>query len=131
MLRFLAECPDSYRCFYQGQKIDKSSPGYERLLYAAEALTNYIENVVSQLPSMDEKLAEAWRRFIVDAYRRSPAVQDHLRENESWYDPALITLLGALVNVVNMKLHYKLSSPWPTEGVLWQKSCAMTYVWRL
>jgi hypothetical protein len=83
----------AYRCFYQGQKIDKSSPGYERLLYAAEALTNYIENVVSQLPSMDEKLAEAWRRFIVDAYRRSPAVQDHLRENESWYDPALITLL--------------------------------------
>jgi hypothetical protein len=93
VIRFLAQYPESHDYFYGGKPLDKSEPNYRFMLYAAEILTNYIENVVAQLPNMDDELKVRWKCFVEDTYKMSPAVQGHLREFGRWYDARLIKLL--------------------------------------
>lgn len=92
VLRFLASVPRTYRYFYEGKELDAHEEHREFILYATEALANYVEHVVTEKPNMTAADWKVWQRFLEDTFRRAPVVRKHLERHSHWYSPELLQI---------------------------------------
>ncbi|MGH6817403.1 MAG: hypothetical protein ACREC1_01365 [Methylovirgula sp.] len=83
LLKFLASVPDTYAYFYEGQPLGPEDAHREFILYATEAIVNYMEHIVAQKPNMNAEDWDVWKRFIEDAFKRAPVVRAHLERHAS------------------------------------------------
>ena len=95
LLRFLASVPDTYAYFYEGKPLGADDENREFILYATEALVNYMDHVIAEKPNMNAKDWIVWKRFVEDTCRRAPVVRAHLNQNGAWYSPELTAILDA------------------------------------
>lgn len=98
VLRFLASVPRTYQYFYQGKDLDVDEENREFILYATEALANYVEHVVAEKPNMAEADWKIWQRFLRDTFERAPVVRKHLERHSNWYSPELLEIVRAASN---------------------------------
>jgi hypothetical protein len=99
LLKFVAEHPKVYEYIYKGKVPaedywDKDDCDNVVVRLAAAMLSNYLENLTLQKANILPETWLRWRRFIVDTYRSSPAVQWHLTKYEKWYSPQLIHIVS-------------------------------------
>ena len=59
----------------------------------AEAIANYLDNVVQQRANLPPLVWERWRVFTIDTIAASPILRDHLERHAAWYSNDLIRLL--------------------------------------
>ncbi len=94
LLRFLASAPHTYAYFYEGKPLGPDDEHREFILYATEAIVNYLDHVIAQKPNMNAEDWKVWKQFIEDTCRRAPVVRAHLEKHGAWYGPELITMLA-------------------------------------
>ena len=90
ILRFLAEEPASYPYFYEGKELEENSPHRVFVLYAVEAIANYLEHVCLQSINMTKGDWRVWDDFLVDTLRNSPTIRNHLKRRKNWYMEFLV-----------------------------------------
>lgn len=92
LLRFLAEKPETYDYFYSGKDLEKDNPERIFILYASEALVNFLEHLVLQRQNLPTKQWAAWHRFICSTYNGSPVVRTFIKEHRDWYSGELTAI---------------------------------------
>lgn len=85
LLRFLAERPETYDYFYKNKPLEQHDPNRAYILYAAEALANFMEHLILQRANLPEHQWSVWHRFIISSYENCPVLQDFLQTHRSWY----------------------------------------------
>jgi hypothetical protein len=63
------------------------------MLYAAEALANFMEQLVLQQLNLPKKQWQVWRRFICSSFEGSSALQEFFRHHRTWYSPELLRII--------------------------------------
>jgi hypothetical protein len=92
ILKFLATHPESYAYFYEKKSLKTDDPDRAFVLYAAEILANYMENVITQRENMSERDRKVWDHFVVDTSKLAPVVRTVLLEHREWYSPELVKI---------------------------------------
>jgi hypothetical protein len=105
VLRFLASVPNSYAYFYEGKELGETDTNREFILYATEALANYVEHVVAEKPNMTDVDWRVWSRFIDDTFRRAPVVRKHVEQHCKWYSPELLEMIKAATTNRDAQAH--------------------------
>jgi len=92
LLRFLAEMPQTYDYFYTGKELENDNPDRVFVLYASEALVNFLEHLVLQRQNLPERQWATWRQFICSKYDGSPVVRAFIKEHRDWYSVELTAI---------------------------------------
>ena len=92
ILKFFGEHPETYPYFYEKKVLEKGSSDKIIILYAAEALANFIEQLVLQKDNMPEKQWDVWYRFILTTFDKSVVVKTFLNDNRRWYADELMNI---------------------------------------
>ncbi len=93
LLRFLAEKPETYDYFYGGKELEEDHPNRVFILYASEAIANFLEHLALQRGNLPGQQWDTWRRFIRSTYDGSPAVRDFFKRHREWYSDELLSIL--------------------------------------
>jgi hypothetical protein len=96
LIKFLAEKPQTYDYFYNGKTLEEGSKDQVYVLYAAEALANFLEHLVLQRSNLPDRQWEVWRRFICSTYTGSKILQEFLDTHREWYSSELLSLTGSI-----------------------------------
>jgi hypothetical protein len=94
LLKFLAEKPETYDYFYVGKPLEDDHPNKVFILYACEAMANFLEHVVLQRGNLPKHQWVAWSRYIRSTYEASPAIREFIEINRDWYSDDLIKLIA-------------------------------------
>jgi hypothetical protein len=101
LIRFLADHPETYHYFYSDKRLEEGDSNKIVVLYAAEALANFMEHLILQQGNLPEQQWEVWQHFIRNTYEHAPALQLFIKTHREWYADALIKI----VDQCNEKLH--------------------------
>jgi hypothetical protein len=93
LIRFLAEKPESYDYFYNNKPLAETDPNRIYILYAAEALANFIEHVVLQQNNMPNQQWLVWERFIRNTYEGCSVLQEFFRLRRNWYSQNILSII--------------------------------------
>ena len=66
-----------------------------KVLSTAEMVSGFMELVALQIEHQPAAIQPRWRAYIVDTYKSSGVVRDHLTTCEAWYADDLLRLLPA------------------------------------
>jgi hypothetical protein len=82
--------------FYENRTITEAKGAQKKeLMTIAEMVTDFMEHVFVQLPSLKRDVRKGWKAYIKNLYDQSPAIREHLKVNGSWYSIKFLKLLGA------------------------------------
>ena len=96
--QFFIEKPHLRPFFYDGAEISSTDPEFRNVMAVAEMITDFLEHVYLQLPSLPDDIRQGWESYIKRIYTGSPAIQFHLRENGAWYGEEFINKLSETDN---------------------------------
>ena len=103
LIKFLSEKPQTYDYFYNGKVLEEGSKDQVYVLYATEALANFLEHLVLQKSNLPDRQWEVWYRFICSTYTGSEVLRQFLHTHRDWYSSELLSLTdslqGGLANV--------------------------------
>jgi hypothetical protein len=84
--------------FYGEQELTDESPEErERVEATAELFTNFIDNVLTQLPLLPSNLAEPWRTYFTSVTTSSPVLREFWERRREWYSEEMRALLDPLM----------------------------------
>jgi hypothetical protein len=92
-LKLLATHPESYAYFYEGKSLKNDDPNRAFVMYAAEVLANYMENVINQKENMSEQDRKVWDHFVIDTCKLAPVVCAVVLGRKRWYSPDLVRIM--------------------------------------
>ncbi|MEP6676466.1 MAG: hypothetical protein ABJA78_14995 [Ferruginibacter sp.] len=92
LLRFFSANPKTYDYFYNKKELDEKEPDRIFILYATEALANFMEHLVLQKESLPVKQWEVWKRFIYTTFEASLIIRSFIMEHKEWYSSGLIAI---------------------------------------
>lgn len=95
LLRFFSETPDTYDYFYHKKPLADDAPNKVIILYATEALVNFMEHVMLQKENLPDKQWEVWNRFIHTTFKTSVVVSKFIQDNRDWYSSELLMIADA------------------------------------
>jgi hypothetical protein len=101
--RFLAEKPETYDYFYNGKVLEEGCQDRIYILFAAEALANFLEHLILQKQSLPEQQWEVWRRFICSTFQSSMVLREFLENHRDWYSSELLAMKDDFENRLNKK----------------------------
>jgi len=93
LIRFLAEKPETYDYFYNAKPLKEDDPNRVFILYAAEALANFLEHLVLQRQNLPKRQWDVWERFIWSTYEGSSALQEYFVRHRTWYSKELLSII--------------------------------------
>ena len=65
----------------------------DRIRIVAEMYVGFLELIALQLDQLPDTVRAEYKKFILDAYRLSPAIRQCLKEHDSWYSQVLHTII--------------------------------------
>jgi hypothetical protein len=77
----------------RGKALEDDAPERIFILYAAEAIANFMEHLALQQRSMSRQQWTVWDRFIRSSYENSRVLQDILDEHRDWYADELLAIV--------------------------------------
>jgi len=84
--------------FYGEQELTDESPEErERVEATAELFTNFIDNVLTQMPLLPGNLAEPWRAYFRSVTTSSPVLREFWKRRRAWYSEEMRALLDPLI----------------------------------
>jgi hypothetical protein len=84
--------------FYGEQELTDESPEErERVEATAELFTNFIDNVLTQMPLLPSNLAEPWRIYFGSVTTSSPVLREFWKRRREWYSEEMRALLDPLI----------------------------------
>ena len=96
--RLFIDRPSLRPYFYGGQEVtDESRDERERVESTAELFTNFIDNVLTQMPLLPSHLAEPWRNYFRSVITSSPVLCEFWRRRRQWYSDEMRALVDPLV----------------------------------
>lgn len=95
LLRFFNETPETYDYFYYQKPLADDAPNRVTILYAAEALVNFMEHIILQKENLPDKQWEVWNRFIHTTFKTSVVVSNFIHDNRDWYSPDFLAIADA------------------------------------
>ena len=96
--RLFIDRPVLRRYFYGEQGLTDESPEErERVEATAELFTNFIDNVLTQLPLLPSNLAEPWRTYFSSVTTSSPVLREFWKRRRDWYSEEMRALLDPLI----------------------------------
>jgi hypothetical protein len=107
LIKFLAEKPTTYDYFYHGKVLEDGDKDRVYVLYAAEALANFLEHLVLQKQNLPEQQWDVWRRFIYSTYECSAVLRSFIHSHRDWYCDELISMTDKLDE--QLKAHIEIS----------------------
>jgi hypothetical protein len=97
IMRFFAENPAVRPFFYDNKDLGRCESELERLrvLSTAEMVAGFMELVSLQIEEQPAAIQPRWKAYILDQYKSSAVLRDHLKDCEAWYADDLLGLLPA------------------------------------
>jgi len=92
LLRFLAQNPGTYDYFYNRKKLEDDAEDKVFILYATEALVNFLEHLVLQKENLPKRQWHVWKRFIYSTFESSELVCSFIQKYRSWYSAELLAI---------------------------------------
>ena len=84
--------------FYGEQALTDETPEErERIEATAELFTNFIDNVLTQMPLLPSNLADPWRTYFSSVITSSPVLCDFWKRRRGWYSEEMRVLLDPLI----------------------------------
>lgn len=96
LIKFLAEKPETYDYFYNSKFLQDDAPDRIFVLYAAEALANFMEHLSLQKKSLPLSQWLVWDRYIRGACIDSIVLRHFIDDHRSWYSPELLSIIDGL-----------------------------------
>lgn len=93
LIKLLAQKPETYDYFYRGKPLSADEPNRIFILYAAEALANFMEHLVLQKDNLPKNQWDVWYRFICSTFEGSTALQEFFTHRRTWYSPELLAII--------------------------------------
>src|SRR6266568_4117128 len=95
IMRFFAENPELRPYFYDNKDLDSAEDELEKLkvLSTAEMVSGFMELVALQLAEQPADIQPRWKAYIVDQYKSSSVLREHISECVAWYADDLLGLL--------------------------------------
>ena len=59
----------------------------------SEAISVFLEHLVTQKDNMPKQQWESWERYIRGTYRDSPVLRDFFKERSDWFSEKLLSIL--------------------------------------
>jgi hypothetical protein len=95
ILNAIAECPESYACFYDDAPLPTDHKVRVKVLCVCEMIANYLDHVCQQKDNLPRDAWLRWEAFVYDTVTGCRVVQDHLCRFEKWYSPELLKIVRA------------------------------------
>ena len=92
LLKFFSTIPGSYDYFYHKKTLTEDAAEKASILYATEALANFLEQLVLQKKNLPAKQWDVWERFIHTTFKYSVVVMDFIQQNREWYSTELLII---------------------------------------
>ncbi len=92
LLKFFSENPNTYAYFYERKVLEENAPDRIFILYASEALANFLEHLILQKENLPLKQWQVWERFIYTTFRASAVIGVFIRSNSEWYSKELLMI---------------------------------------
>lgn len=91
ILEFLGNHPHLRPYLYDNKPINDcpDDEGRDQIRLVAEMATGFLEIIAVSILEMPVHDKQLWKQYIVDIYRTSPAIREHLDESRDWYSPEL------------------------------------------
>lgn len=93
LLKFFSERPYTYDYFYNSKELSENDKHRVDVLYATEALANFLEHLVLQKDNLPLKQWQVWERFIYTTFKTSKVVSVFIRNHREWYSEYLLTIV--------------------------------------
>ena len=92
LLKFFSQFPECYDYFYLKKPLSQDMPNRIQVLFAAEALANFMEHLILQKDNLPPKQWDVWRRFIYTSFKSSVVIGAFIQNNREWYSQELLTI---------------------------------------
>ena len=92
LLKFFNENPATYDYFYNKKVLKENDKGRIGILYATEALVNFLEHLILQKDNLPTKQWLVWERFIYTTFNTSVVVCEFIQNNREWYSTDLLEI---------------------------------------
>ena len=79
------EYPHLRKYFFNNIEIDPNSQNFDRVCAIADFYCLYLEQMSTQLDSIEKNHKRAWIKYIVDSIDNSPAIRTHINSNKGFY----------------------------------------------
>lgn len=81
LLKFFSEHPETYDYFYKRKVLEDKAKDKVIILYATEALANFLEHLTLQKGNLPARQWEVWKRFIYSTFKLSVLVRTFIQDN--------------------------------------------------
>lgn len=85
MKEVFVQRPEMRPLFFDGKRIERDDASYSRAVAIADYYCLYLEQIATQVRSIDPRRRESWLRYVSGIYHASPIVRDYLADKRSWY----------------------------------------------
>jgi uncharacterized membrane-anchored protein YhcB (DUF1043 family) len=95
IMRFFAENPELRPYFYDNKDLREAQSELEKLkvLSTTEMVSGFMELVALQMAEQPEDIQPRWKAYIVDGYKSSAVLREHLATCTAWYADDFLHLL--------------------------------------
>jgi hypothetical protein len=91
--QLMIDHPKFREYFYAKIESPQNQEDRLKLLPMTEMFADFFEHLWLQRPHLPGHIWPAWVRYMRHVYQNSPVLQEHCRENASWYHPRFIQLI--------------------------------------
>ena len=96
VMRFIAEHPNLYPYFFSNKELSESKSEEERvqILSAADMIVGFMDLVAVQINELPKELRPSWRKYVIDQYKSSPVLRQHIDSHSDWYSSGVLKLVS-------------------------------------
>jgi hypothetical protein len=91
ILKFLSGIPETYEYFYSSKPPPEELN--EKLKYATEMVSNYLEHVLLQEEYLPEEVRENWHSYVEEICKTAPIVRAHVKKYRTQYTEILLGII--------------------------------------
>jgi hypothetical protein len=104
-LKFLSDAQGTYEYFYNSKEPPKELD--EKLKYATEMVSNYLEHVLMQKKYLPRAVRGNWHSYVKEICKTAPIVREHVERYKTQYSKTLRRVID--------KVEKEIKNP-PLEG---------------
>lgn len=96
VMRFFAEHPNLYPYFFSNKELNEAKSEEEKaqILCAADMFVGFLDLAALQIEELPTGLYYSWKKYILDQYKSSPVLRQHIASNPEWYSSSVLKLIS-------------------------------------
>lgn len=96
VMRFIAEHPNLYPYFFSNKELNEAKSEEEKaqILSTADLFAGFLDLAAVQINELPKELRPSWRNYVLDQYKSSPALRQHIDSHPDWYYYGVLKLVS-------------------------------------